>query len=113
MFKLIKITSLVSILVFFAGSASSFTGDSVSAKDCSYGGKVKSAFAKIPMTIYPLGELFDSRNGLLQNLTHYDPPIERISKLKFKFRYHDGTLVDFQKFPFTFVVEFNQLSSKY
>ena len=77
-----------------------------------YGGRVKSAFAKIPMTIYPLGELFDSRNGLLQNLTHYDPPIERISKLKFKFRYHDGTLVDFQKFPFTFSVEFNQLKNE-
>ena len=77
-----------------------------------YGGKVKSAFAKIPMTIYPLGELFDSRNGLLQNLTHYDPPIERISKLKFKFRYHDGTLVDFQNFPFTFTVEFNQLKNE-
>ena len=77
-----------------------------------YGGKVKSAFAKIPITIYPLGELFDSRNGFLQNLSHYDPPIERITKLKFKFRYHDGTLVDFQKFPFTFVVEFNQLKNE-
>jgi len=77
-----------------------------------YGGKVKSAFAKIPITIYPLGELFDSRNGFLQNLSHYDPPIERIAKLKFKFRYHDGTLVDFQKFPFTFVVEFNQLKNE-
>ena len=77
-----------------------------------YGGRVKSAFAKIPMTIYPLGELFDSRNGFLQNLSHYDPPIERIAKLKFKFRYHDGSLVDFQKFPFTFVIEFNQLKNE-
>ena len=40
MFKLIRATSLVSILVSFAGSASA--GDSVSANDCSYGGKIKS-----------------------------------------------------------------------
>ena len=77
-----------------------------------YGGRVNSAFAKIPITIYPLGEIFDSRNGFLQNISHYDPPIERVAKLKFKFRYHDGSLVDFDKFPFTFVIEFNQLRNE-
>ena len=77
-----------------------------------YGGKVKSAFAKIPITTLPLGEVFDSRNGFLQNISHYDPPIERIEKLKFTFRYHNGNLVDFQKFPFTFVIEFNSLRNE-
>jgi|ETNmetMinimDraft_20_1059909.scaffolds.fasta_scaffold11340_2 ABC-type transport system substrate-binding protein len=40
--KLIQATSLIGILVFFVGSASAFNGDKVSAKDCSYGGKIKS-----------------------------------------------------------------------
>jgi len=54
-------------------------------------GKVNTAFAKIPTTIYPPGQQFDSRNGLLQNMAYFDPVIERIQEFKFKFRYHDGT----------------------
>ena len=79
----------------------------------SYGGKVKSAFAKIPMLNRPTtcgaNPFFDSRNDKLLNLSVYDPPIERIQKLKFTFRYHNGMLVDFQDVPFSFSIEFNSL----
>ena len=79
----------------------------------SYGGKVKSAFAKIPMLNRPTtcgaNPFFDSRNDKLLNLSVYDPPIERIQKLKFTFRYHNGLLVDFQDVPFSFSIEFNSL----
>ena len=79
----------------------------------SYGGKVKSAFAKIPMLNRPTtcgaNPFFDSRNDTLLNLSVYDPPIERIQKLKFTFRYHNGLLVDFQDVPFSFSIEFNSL----
>ena len=34
---------------------------------------------------------------------------ERINRLKFKFRYHDGRLVDFRCVPFNFSIEFNCL----
>ena len=34
---------------------------------------------------------------------------EKLSKLKFKFRYHDGRLVDFKCLPFSFTLEFNML----
>lgn len=78
-----------------------------------YGGTVKSAFAKIPMLNRPTtcgaNPFFDSRNDSLLNLSVYDPPIERIQKLKFTFRYHNGMLVDFQDVPFSFSIEFNSL----
>jgi len=77
-----------------------------------YGGVVNSAFAKIPMVTIPVGAVWDSRNGFLQGISHFDVPIERITKLEFKFRYHDGRLVDFQEFPFDFTIAFNQLKNE-
>jgi len=75
-------------------------------------GKVNSAFAKIPMNANYDKCLFTSRNDLLQNITHYEPPIERISKLKFAFRFHDGRYVDFQNNNFNFTLEFNSLKNE-
>jgi hypothetical protein len=77
-----------------------------------YGGNVNSSFAKISMTTYPYGQIFDSRNGLLQNMSVFDTPIERIQKLKFKFRDHNGQLIDFQNFPFDFTLEFYTLKNE-
>ena len=77
-----------------------------------YGGVVDSAFAKIPMVTIPVGAVWDSRNGFLQGISHFDVPVERITKLEFKFRYHDGRLVDFQEFPFDFTIAFNQLKNE-
>ena len=76
-----------------------------------YAGKVNSAFAKIPLRI--VGDnVYDSRTFYLHNLVHYDPPIERIVRLKFKFRFHDGRLVNFQNFPFDFTLELNSLKNE-
>ena len=83
-----------------------------------YSAKVNSAFAKIPLTKAPSKgntaqvSIFDSRNMHLQNISYFDPPIERIHKLKFKFRYHNGILVDFKDQPFTFTIEFNCLHNE-
>jgi len=74
-----------------------------------YHGKVNSAFAKIPIQPPTFGQKSDSRNKFLMNVSQYEPPIEKISKLKFKFRYHDGRLVDFNCIPFSFTIEFNML----
>ena len=77
-----------------------------------YGTKVNSAFAKIPVTTIPHGETFESRNGFLQNVTIFDPPLERIHKLKFLFRYHDGRIVDFNDNPLNFTLELHKLRNE-
>ena len=71
--------------------------------------KVNSAFAKLPLTNTPHGVQFESINGFLTNIITFNPPKERISFLEFKFRYHDGRLVDFNKNNFNFTIEFNTL----
>jgi|TARA_B110000967_G_scaffold45228_1_gene45432 plasmid maintenance system killer protein len=78
-----------------------------------YNGRINSAFAKIPVT--PGGQnsqIFDSRNGFLQNVSQYHPAIDKIKKAKFKFRYHDGRLVDFKDTNFNFTIAFNQLKDE-
>ena len=76
------------------------------------GSGVNSAFAKIPLIDIPKTQIFDSRNGFLTNVVQYDPPIERIAKFKFRFRYHDGRLVDFQRNALNFTIEINQLKNE-
>jgi hypothetical protein len=82
-------------------------------------GHVNSAFAKIPIQTLQTNDgdsintyRQESKYLFLMNATHYDPPLERLSKLKFKFRYHDGRLVDFQDIPFDFTIEFNMLRNE-
>jgi hypothetical protein len=83
-----------------------------------YAARVNSAFAKIPLIkspqpgCVPPESIYDSRNGNLQNVSYFDPPMERVQKLKFKFRYHNGMLVDFQDMPFNFTIEFNCLHNE-
>lgn len=76
-----------------------------------YSGKTNTAFAKIPIKSYD-DNSYDSRTFYLQNLVQYDPPIERIARLKFKFRFHDGRLVNFQNYLFDFTIEFNILRNE-
>ena len=76
------------------------------------GAGINSAFAKIPLIDIPKTQIFDSRNGFLTNVVQYDPPIERITKFKFRFRYHDGRLVDFQKNSLNLTLEINQLKNE-
>jgi len=76
-----------------------------------YSGRVNSAFAKIPIRFHNENS-YDSRTLFLQNIVQYDPPIERIARLKFKFRFHDGRLVNFQNYPFDFTLEVNSLRNE-
>jgi hypothetical protein len=74
-----------------------------------YTGRVKSAFAKIPIIRGTSGQIFDSSKQFLQNISQYHPPIDKIRKLKVTFRYHDGKLVDFKNSNFNFTIAFNEL----
>uniref|UniRef100_A0A6C0JWQ0 DUF5901 domain-containing protein n=1 Tax=viral metagenome TaxID=1070528 RepID=A0A6C0JWQ0_9ZZZZ len=75
-----------------------------------YAGYVNSAFAKIQINDTLSG--IDTTDMMLQNLTYFDIPEEQISKLHFKFRYHDGRLVNFARMPFNFTLEFNCLKNE-
>jgi len=75
-----------------------------------YNGIVNSAFAKIPLITKPtrivsaLEYMYgDEPQDTSQGFATFFPPLDKLSKLKFKFRYHDGTLVNFggQNFSFT------------
>lgn len=79
-----------------------------------YNGRVNSAFAKIPLTENSQSrQILDSKNVYLQYvLSQYNPPIDKIKKAKFKFRYHDGRLVDFKDNNFNFTIQFNVLKDE-
>jgi hypothetical protein len=75
-----------------------------------YNGIVNSAFAKIPLRVKPtqlvsnLEYMYGNEpQDTSQGFSTFFPPLDKLSKLKFKFRYHDGTPVDFggQNFSFT------------
>jgi hypothetical protein len=70
-------------------------------------GRNNSAFAKIPTNPSNQGQ-----GGSWFNATPYKlfyPPAERVRKVRVKIRYHDGTLVDFNNFNYSFVLIFSIL----
>lgn len=80
-----------------------------SSSKSNYGGTVNSAFVKIPVTSKSPNYLFDGTNFFINNSGFFIPPIDKVSRLKFKFRYHDGRLVNFKDYPLTFSIELNQI----
>jgi len=66
-------------------------------------GRPNSCFAKILVT----DNTNDSKNRNLSNVTQYNPPMERIERMKFRFRTHDGELIDFGNRPIHFSLEFH------
>ena len=76
------------------------------------GHRSNGSFARIPLTHLPFGQELGSRNNFVLNVFHTDPPIKKIDRLRFTFRYHDGRLVDFKNLPFSFTLEFNMLKDE-
>ena len=72
-------------------------------------GIVNSAFAKIPVTTTPMAQWFDDE---CESYKLFDPPAERIRRIAVKFRYHNGLLVDFGDFPYSFTLEFTLFSAR-
>ena len=69
-------------------------------------GSINTAILKIPPKNTPIySEAFDENNAIL----YFDPPLERISNFAFKFRYHDGRLIDIENQDLNFTLEINQL----
>jgi hypothetical protein len=70
-------------------------------------GIVDAAFAKIAVPVTPIAQWFD-RDSVPYKL--YYPPAERIRRLRIRLRYHDGKLVNFGVFNFSFMLEFTCLN---
>jgi len=66
-------------------------------------GIVNAAFAKISIPTTPIAQWFD-RDSLPYKF--YYPPAERMRKFYFRIRYHNGQLVNFGEFNYSFVIEF-------
>jgi len=71
-----------------------------------YGGKHNSSFSKIPTLATSNEKMYISKESFLFNVFYSEPPLERIQKLKFKFRYHDGRPIEFGTTNFSFTIEF-------
>lgn len=70
-------------------------------------GVVNSSFAKIPVTSTPLSQFFDTTSGPHK---YFLPPADKFRRLKIRLRYHNGQLVNFNNFDFSFSLVFTVLS---
>ena len=70
-------------------------------------GQVNACFAKIALPTTPLSQWFDDD---MMPFKWFDPPAERIRRLKVKFRYHNGILVDFGSFEYSFMLELTMMN---
>jgi hypothetical protein len=66
-----------------------------------FNGNVNNAFAKL--TLSTVSKCYVPVKKFKRILPHI---VEKIGRLKFKFRYHNGILVDFKKQPFNFALKF-------
>jgi hypothetical protein len=73
------------------------------------GGTTDSAFAKIQMVQQPLSLSVQDFTNNKCNIARFIDPVNRLSRLEFKFRYHNGRMVDFQDQPFEFTIEITHL----
>jgi hypothetical protein len=89
-----------------------YTFKSSNEVNAKYNGKHNSAFAKIPLVALSNEKMYISKESFLFNTFYSEPPLERIQKLKFKFRFHDGRPVDFGTTNFSFTLFF-KLSKEY
>lgn len=76
-----------------------------------FNGTVNSYFAKIPLNSNITGTGFAASNSYmyLYNMAQFNPVIDKLRRLKFTMRYHDGRLVDFRDTNFNFTISLGQI----
>jgi hypothetical protein len=77
-----------------------------------YNGVYNSSFAKIPISI-ETGSSVLHDSSFFTSYYYSEPPLEKLSKLKFKFRYHDGRLVDFKNYPVSITIQLGILREEH
>ena len=64
---------------------------------------MNSSFAKLAIPTTPLSQWFDD-DSIPYKI--YNPPAERIRRLRIKLRYHNGRMADFGVFNYSFMIQF-------
>ena len=78
-----------------------------------YNGVYNSSFAKIPTSIETGTDIILHDSNFFTSYYYSDPPLEKLAKLKFKFRYHDGRLVDFKNLPLSITIQLGILREEH
>lgn len=97
-----------------------YINNTTSAYNNDYNGFVNNSFAKIicqnrnatnsTNNAIDWETIYDNKNN--KAIITFDPPLERLNKLKVKFRYHDGVNVDFLNNEINFSLEIVQLKNE-
>jgi hypothetical protein len=69
--------------------------------------RVNSAFCKISVNSTPISQWYDRDNTAFKL---FNPPAERLRKLRIKVRYHDGSLVLFGTFAYSLTLEISMFN---
>ena len=69
--------------------------------------RVNSAFSKISVNSTPISQWYDRDNTAFKL---FNPPAERLRKIRIKVRYHDGTLVQFGTFAYSLTLEISMFN---
>ena len=77
-----------------------------------YNGVYNSSFAKIPIS-NETGSTVLHDSSFFTSYYISEPPLEKLSKLKFKFRYHDGRIVDFKNNPISVTIQLGILREEH
>jgi hypothetical protein len=77
-------------------------------------GRIDGCFAKIPLMSTPCEPIFYRELGCCNmNESIMNPPISQLSQLSVKWRFHDGTPIDFNNADHSFSLEFYTLESNF
>jgi hypothetical protein len=71
--------------------------------------RVNSSLAKLPVPTTPIAQWFDNS---AKPYAYMNPPAERFSKVRIKFRYHDGQTVQFGMFNYSITLELTLLQNQ-
>ena len=75
-------------------------------------GIINSFFAKTPIIVCEQNQSINNKECYIEGISYYQPPLDKISKLKIKIRYHNGMLLDLQNNNINMTFEINQIRNE-
>lgn len=75
-------------------------------------GIVNSFFAKTPIITCQPNQSINNKECYIEGVSYFQPPLDKISKLKIKIRYHNGMLVNFNNSNIQLTFEINQIRNE-